>query len=307
MKTVELIGVPSDFGASELGASLGPDALRIAGLVTSLQNLGLNVKDRGNLKGPSSLFEKVDLQIAQAKYLEQVFRWNQLLFPAVSSALTEHTIPIVLGGDHSIVVGSIAAVANQCVQKNKKLKIVWLDAHADANTPDISPSGNIHGMPVALLLGHGYEVLSGLVTKQSIHASQFYLIGIRSVDEVEKQFVHRLGLDIFDMRYIDEFGIKQVMDQVLADCDSDTHLHVSFDLDALDPGIAPGVSTRVAGGLSFREIQLVMEMLADTDCVGSVDIVELNPIKDIQNKTAYLAVDLLGSLFGKSTLIRMKK
>jgi arginase len=305
MKAIQIIGVPSDFGASELGSSLGPDALRISGLPASLRKMGMTVVDSGNLNGPSSLFEAVNQPNSKnTKYLEQVTLWNQLLHQEILKALSKQDIPLVLGGDHSLAIGSISAVARFCSQQQKKLKIVWIDAHADANTPTISPSGNLHGMPVSSLLGHGYHPLCDLVEQDTIHAEQFHLVGIRSVDSAEKEFVHQLGLDIFDMRYIDEFGINHVMKKILADCAPNTHLHVSFDLDGLDPSIAPGTSTRVEGGLSYREIQLMMEMMADTQCVGSVDLVELNPLQDIRNQTALLAIDLLESLFGKTTLIR---
>jgi arginase len=211
----------------------------------------------------------------------------------------------LLGGDHCLAIGSITAVAKHCREQRKKLRIVWLDAHADFNTSTITPSGNIHGMPVACLCGHGPRELAELGgSAPAIDASCIRQIGIRSVDAGEKKLVRDVGLDIFDMRYIDEIGMKRAMEEALSGVDADTHLHVSFDVDFLDPDIAPGVGTTVPGGPNYREAQLVMEMIADSGCMGSLDIVELNPAFDDRNRTAKLAVDLVESLFGKSTLMR---
>jgi arginase len=214
-------------------------------------------------------------------------------------------LPILLGGDHCLGIGSISAVARHCREQGLKLRVLWLDAHADFNTSELSPSGNVHGMPVACLCGFGPAQLTGFGgTVPIIEPSWVRQIGIRSVDAGEKRFVHEQGLDVFDMRYIDEMGMRAAMEQALAGLDSDTHLHVSFDVDFLDPEIAPGVGTQVPGGPTYREAQLCMEMIADTGRLASLDVMELNPALDVRNATAEVAVDLIESLFGKSTLMR---
>jgi len=224
---------------------------------------------------------------------------------AVYGALGEGHLPIMLGGDHSLAVGSISAVARHCRDTHQKLRVLWLDAHADFNTGELSPSGNLHGMPLACLCGLGPRVLTGLGGQSpAIHPQWIRQIGIRSVDEGERRLVHELAVEVFDMRYIDEMGMRATMEQALSGIDADTHLHVSFDVDFLDPDIAPGVGTTVPGGPTYREAQLCMEMIADTRRVGSLDVVELNPALDEHNRTAKIAVDLLESLFGKSTLVR---
>jgi arginase len=212
---------------------------------------------------------------------------------------------VVLGGDHCLAIGSLTAVAGHARRSGKTLRVIWLDAHADFNTSTITPSGNIHGMPVACLCGHGPKELVELGGPgPALDPASFRQIGIRSVDAGEKRLVQEVGLDIYDMRYIDELGMKRVMEEALEGLDDDTHLHVSFDVDFLDPSIAPGVGTTVRGGPNYREAQLVMEMIADTGRLASLDIFELNPAYDKRNQTARLAVDLVESLFGKSTLMR---
>jgi arginase len=239
------------------------------------------------------------------RHLPEVVAWNRLVMLAVSEALHDGRLPILLGGDHCLGIGSITAVAQHCRDTGKKLRILWLDAHADFNTHDVTPSGNVHGMPVACLCGVGPKELTGLGgSTPAMVPEQIRQVGIRSVDAGEKRLVKEYGLDIYDMRYIDEIGIKRAMEEALEGIDANTHVHVSFDVDFLDPSIAPGVGTTVPGGPNYREAQLVMEMIADTGRVGSIDIVELNPAFDEHNRTGQLAVDLVESLFGKSTLMR---
>jgi len=301
-KSVVLIGAPTDIGAGHRGASMGPEALRVANLAARLARRGLTVVDRGNLAGPLNPWQP---PVDGYRHLPEVVAWNRAVYEAVYRELHDGNVPIVLGGDHCLAIGSITAAARHARETGKKLRVVWLDAHADFNTSQITPSGNIHGMPVACLCGHGPDELTTLGgTKPATQPDVFRQIGIRSVDEGEKKFVHEAGIDIYDMRYIDEIGIKASMEEALSDIDQDTHLHVSFDVDFLDPAIAPGVGTTVRGGPNYREAQLVMEMIADTGRVASLDIVELNPAFDKRNQTAKLAVDLVESLFGKSTLMR---
>ncbi len=302
VRTASLIGAPTDVGAADRGASMGPEALRVAGLDAALRGRELEVVDLGNLSGPGNPWEPPH---AGYRHLPQVVRWNELVHQTVYDELQRERLPILLGGDHCLAIGSISAVARHCREQGKKLRVLWLDAHADFNTSQLSPSGNVHGMPLACLCGFGPRELTGIGgTTPALQAAWVRQIGVRSVDAGEKRFVHEQGLDVFDMRHVDEMGMRQTMEQALAGLDRDTHLHVSFDVDFLDPEISPGVGTQVPGGPTYREAQLCMEMIADTHRLASLDIVELNPAFDVRNKTAVLAVDLLESLFGKSTLVR---
>ena len=301
-REVALIGVPTDVGASDRGASMGPEALRVAGLRERLQAHGLVVHDRGNLSGPANPWLP---PVDGYRHLAEVAEWNRKAHEAVHAELTAGRLPIMLGGDHCLGIGSISAVARHCRETGRKLRVLWLDAHADFNTSAITPTGNIHGMPVACLCGFGPPELTGIGGQvPALSPKWIRQIGIRSVDAGEKRFVHQNELEVFDMRYIDEMGMRHAMELALATLDERTHLHVSFDVDFLDPDIAPGVGTTVPGGPTYREAQLCMEMIADTGRLGSLDIVELNPACDVRNRTAALAVDLVESLFGKSTLMR---
>jgi len=301
-RAASLIGAPTDVGAADRGASMGPEALRVAGLAAALRQRDIELLDTGNLNGPGNPWEPPQ---AGYRHLPQVARWNELTHEAVYGQLHAGRMPILLGGDHSLGIGSISAVARHCRERGRKLRVLWLDAHADFNTRELSPSGNLHGMPLAVLCGFGPPALTGIGgPRRAIDPAWVRQIGVRSVDEGERRFLHQQGLDVFDMRHVDEMGMRATMEQALAGLDHDTHLHVSFDVDFLDPAIAPGVGTRVRGGPTYREAQLCMEMIADTHRLGSLDVVELNPAFDEQNKTAVLAVDLIESLFGKSTLVR---
>jgi len=300
--SVSLLGAPTDVGAGHRGARLGPEALRIAGLGEALVKRGVDVIDRGNLDGPRNPWQK---PVEGYRHLPEVVEWNRVVMDAVTAELREGRMPILLGGDHCLGLGSITAVARHCRETGKQLRVLWLDAHADFNTSQVTPSGNVHGMPVACLCGLGPRELTHLGgDAPAIQPEAIRQIGIRSVDEGEKRLVQEYGLDVYDMRYIDEVGMKRAMEEALEGVDDNTHLHVSFDVDFLDPSIAPGVGTTVPGGPNYREAQLVMEMIADSGRMGSLDIVELNPIIDKRNRTAKLAVDLVESLFGKSTLMR---
>lgn len=299
---ISLIGAPTDIGAGARGASMGPEALRVAGLQATLESHGLQVHDLGNLSGPANPWLP---PVGGYRHLGEVAAWNQAVHEAVHAQLQQGRLPILLGGDHCLGIGSISAVARHCREAGKKLRVLWLDAHADFNTSALTPSGNIHGMPVACLCGHGPAELVGIGGQvPAIDPRWVRQIGIRSVDAGEKRFVHQVGLEVFDMRYIDEMGMRHTMELALATLDDHTHLHVSFDVDFLDPQIAPGVGTTVPGGPTYREAQLCMEMIADTGRLASLDVMELNPALDLRNQTAVLAVDLIESLFGKSTLMR---
>ncbi|MDN5843081.1 MAG: arginase [Alcaligenaceae bacterium] len=301
-RTVGLIGVPTDIGAGTRGAGMGPEALRVAGLAQAFERQGLVVHDTGNLSGPGNPWLP---PVHGYRHLDEVVQWNRSLHEAVRAQLQAQRMPIVLGGDHCLAIGSVSAVARHCTEQGRPLGVFWLDAHTDFNTAALTPSGNLHGMPVACLCGFGPDALVHLEGQgPALEPSQLRMIGIRSVDPGERQFVHQAGLDVYDMRSIDELGMRGVMQAALAQLPAEAHLHVSFDVDFLDPEIAPGVGTTVRGGPTWREAQLCMEMLADTGRVGSLDIMELNPALDIHNRTAEVAVELVESLFGKSTLVR---
>lgn len=301
-RTVAIVGAPTDIGAGTRGARMGPEALRVAGLQAALESRGLRVEDRGNLPGPANPWQAA---VDGYRHLAEVTQWAQTVHQAVLAELQHDHLPILLGGDHSLAIGSISAVARHCRNTQRKLRILWLDAHADFNTHVLTPSGNVHGMPVAVLTGHGPDALTSLGGQvPAVKTRWFRQIGIRSVDPLEKRFVHQEGLEVFDMRYIDEMGMRHTMELALATMDANTHLHVSFDVDFLDPDIAPGVGTTVPGGPTYREAQLCMEMIADSGRLASLDVMELNPALDVRNRTAELAVDLIESLFGKSTLMR---
>ena len=299
---VSLIGAPTDIGAGARGASMGPEALRVAGIGPVLQGRELEVIDRGNLSGPTNPWLP---PVDGYRHLAEVVAWNRSVHDAVHAELGLGHLPVLLGGDHSLAIGSISAVARHCRERGKKLRVLWLDAHADFNTSGITPSGNIHGMPVTALCGHGPSELTGLGGHvPALSPKWIRQIGIRSVDPGERRLVHEAGLEVFDMRYIDEMGMRHAMELALATIDANTHLHVSFDVDFLDADIAPGVGTTVKGGPTYREAQLCMEMIADTGALASLDVMELNPALDVRNRTAEVAVDLIESLFGKSTLMR---
>lgn len=305
MHEVSLIGVPTDIGASTVGARLGPQALRVAGLTRALEHYGCSVRDCGDLAGPDNPLQP---PVNGYRHLPEVIAWNRALFDAVTAELADGRLPIVLGGDHCLAIGSITAVADHCRRLGKTLRVIWVDAHADFNTAQLTPSGNIHGMPVACLVGHGPDELTRIGAHHpAMSAADIRQIGLRSVDEGEKTFLFEQGIEVFDMRYLDEVGVRETMNRALDGVDDNTHVHLSLDLDFVDPAVAPGVGTPVLGGPTYREAQLCMEMLADTGQLGSLDLMELNPALDVRNTTANLAVDLVESLFGKSTLVRVRR
>jgi arginase len=305
LKSVSLIGAPTDIGAGARGASMGPEALRVAGLGAAIASFGLDVDDRGNISGPANPWLPA---VNGFRHFKEVIAWNERLHEAMYAELRLGRLPIMLGGDHCLAIGSISAISRHCREQSKKLRVIWFDAHADFNTATMTPSGNIHGMPVACLCGQGPDELVSIGgfshARPALDPHDIRQVGIRSVDAGEKKLVHDMGIEVFDMRYIDEMGMRHTMAQALMGLDENTHLHVSLDVDFLDPDIAPGVGTTVRGGPTYREAQLCMEMIADTGLLASLDIVELNPALDLRNKTAELAVDLVESLFGKSTLMR---
>ncbi len=305
MPAICLIGAPADAGAGLRGTRMGPDALRVAGLARVLRGQGYPVIDAGNLVAPRASECRHDRSHPPAStaphHLCEVVAWNRSVFQSVAAALARGELPLVMGGDHSLAIGSISAVAAHCRRVGKRLRVLWFDAHADANTESTSPSGNLHGMPVACLLGVGPAALVGWGdSPAALHPAQLALIGLRSIDPQEKALIEQLGLEVYDMRYVDEHGMRATVDRALHGLGSDSHLHLSFDVDVLDPRDAPGVGTPVPGGPSFREMQLCMNRIANCAGLGSLDLMELNPARDLRGRTAKAAVLLMRELFAQS-------
>ncbi len=294
-----LLGAPTDAGAGVAGAHLGPDALRGAGLAQALRAQGHAVQDLGNLAGPPTPAHEAR---HGPHHLACVTAWSRAVHDAVAGILAARRLPVLLGGDHSLAVGSISAVAQHCQQAGKTLCVLWLDAHADANTPATSPSGNLHGMPVACLLGDGPAALTALAGgPPALRPAQLRLVGIRSVDAGEQCYLRQRGLPVWRMPEVRALGMEATMAQVLHGIGAGTHhLHVSLDLDCLDPALAPGVSTPAPDGLGAGAMRQCMDLLAASGAVGSVDLVELNPLRDRNGQTAQLAVDLLRRLSGSA-------
>jgi len=302
-QSIRIIGAPTDIGAGHLGGSMGPEALRVAGLEKALVRLGYTVDDRGNLAGPTNPNTP---PINGYRHLPENIAWCSLVRDAVQDSMTNGDFPILMGGDHALAIGTIAGLSNHCRSVGKPLSVLWLDAHADFNTAETTPSGNVHGMPLAIAAGHGPAELSGLAdVTPMIDPHRIIQVGIRSVDVIEKIKVVESGMDVHDMRRIDENGMRQTMTQVLEKLAAlGGHVHVSFDVDFLDPSIAPGVGTTVPGGPTYREAQLCMEMIHDSGLMDSLELMELNPAYDVKNKTAELVVELTKSLFGEQILSR---
>jgi arginase len=281
------------------GTLMGPAALRTAGLITVLESLGLEVTDYGDV-GIADVTELGDALPANAKHYRQIQRWSRVLARRSHELAQTGAIPVFLGGDHSLSMGSVNGVARHCREVGRELFVLWLDAHADYNTPETTISANMHGMSAAFLCGEpGLDGLLGDEARATITSGQLELFGIRSIDTAEKELLRLRRISIADMRAIDEFGVgvlmRRILDKVRA---HNGVLHVSFDVDFLDPEVAPGVGTTVPGGATYREAHLIMELLHDSGLVRSVDIVELNPFLDERGRTARVAVELIGSLFG---------
>jgi arginase len=294
-KTIRIIGVPMDLGQSRRGVDMGPSATRYAGLQARLTGLGHTVHDEGNVSVPNP-----EEQVAEGKgrRLRAVTAVCQTIFEMGVRCLADGDFGLFLGGDHSISIGSIAAAA-----QDGPVGVIWIDAHGDFNTPESSPSGNIHGMPVAALIGEGAESLVNVGYEGTkLEPPQIVQIGIRSLDAIERERLARSGIDVFTMRHVDEIGMATVARQALDRLRHLPTIHVSLDMDSLDPAEAPGVGTPVPGGLTYREAHLLMEILGDSRRVSSLDIVEINPILDHGNKTALLAVELAASLLGQRIL-----
>lgn len=301
-KTVHVIGVPMDLGSGRRGVDMGPSAIRIAGLEQRLTELGHTVVDEGDLAIHN--MEELKVGDVRARYLAEIARANRMLAERVRRVIRRGHFPLVLGGDHSIAVGTVSGVAAWGRSRGRRLGVLWVDAHSDINTPATSPSGNVHGMPLAALLGLGPSALTAIGGRfRKVDPENVALVGIRSVDEGERTHLRRLGVHVYTMADIDRHGIHIVMEKAIGNVTHETDLvHVSFDLDSVDPSLAPGVGTPVKGGLDYREAQLVMESLADAGVMTSLEMVEVNPILDDRNRSAEFALELVESAFGKKIL-----
>jgi arginase len=290
-----------DLGASRRGVDMGPSALRVAGLQARFKQLGCQVEDIGNISVKQP--EEMSYGEKRAKYLAEIADACKDLGNMVEKTLEENQVPIVLGGDHSIAAGSLSGVASHFKKKDKRIGLIWLDAHGDINTPESSPSGNVHGMPLAAAMGYGaVELVELLDFKPKVEPQNISLVGIRDLDSQEKKLAKKSGVHVFTMRDIDERGMREVMSDALKYAMDDTGgIAVSLDMDFVDPSDAPGVGTPVRGGATYREAHLAMEMIADTEAMASLEIVEINPVIDEHNRTALLGVELVLSL-GKKIL-----
>ncbi len=299
---IRIIGVPMDLGASRRGVDMGPSALRVAGLQARIKQLGYQVEDIGNISVKQP--EEMSYGEKRAKYLAEIADACKDLGAMVEKSLEENLVPIVLGGDHSIAAGSLSGVASHFKKKEKRIGLIWLDAHGDINTPESSPSGNIHGMPLAAAMGYGAaELVELLGFKPKVEPQNISLVGIRDLDSQEKKLAKKSGVHVFTMRDIDERGMREVMSDALKYAMDDTDgISVSLDMDFVDPSDAPGVGTPVRGGVTYREAHLAMEMIADTEAMVSLEVVEINPVIDEHNRTALLGVELVLSALGKKIL-----
>ncbi|HMQ67865.1 MAG TPA: arginase [Ignavibacteria bacterium] len=301
-KKIGLIGFPMDLGADRRGVDMGPSAIRYSNLEEKLERLGYKVTDFGDIDVQIS--ETQTIKDSKLKYLPEITKTSKILADKVESLLNKQYFPLIIGGDHATAIGSIAGISNYCKKNNKTLGIIWIDAHADMNTEETTPSGNIHGMPLAVALGKGNIKLTNINGfSPKVKVENVALIGIRDVDVLEAKTIKEMKLKVYTMSEIDKVGIHRIIARVLNDFKNRVdHIHISFDMDGIDPDFAEGVGTPVPGGLSFRESHLLMEMVADCGCMNSLEILEVNPILDTQNKTAYLATELIISALGKTTM-----
>lgn len=277
---------------------MGPATLRIANLKTKIEQQGYSVVDLGDLHVP--IRESLESKILEEKYLSPISELCRNLSAITEGILDRGHIPLIIGGDHSVAIGSISGILRYFHKQDAEVGLIWVDAHADVNTPATSPSGNIHGMPLATLLGRGHDILTAISTKK-LRPENTALIGIRNIDDEEKRILRETGIKYYSMRDIDEKGMFTVMREAIAFASNGTSgIHVSFDIDGIDPRYAPGVSTPVSGGLTLREAHLCLEMLSETQKLVSLEFVEINPITDVGAQTAHVTVDLILSALGKS-------
>jgi arginase len=303
---IAILGAPMDLGAGRRGVDMGPSAMRLAGLNEKLASLGYEIEDLGNIIVEQP--EKLPVGPTNARYLSQIAQTCARLADLVRHAVEQEQVPLVLGGDHSVAMGTVGGVASYFREKKESIGLIWVDAHADMNTPESSPSGNIHGMPLAALIGLGAPELANLCGfAPKVAPEAVSIVGLRSVDEIERQNVRAAGVHAFTMRDIDERGMRSVMQEAIdhatrGQTTGNAGFHLSFDMDAVDPQEAPGVGTPVRGGITYREAHLAMEIVNDSKRMVSMEMVEVNPVIDEVNRTALLAVELIMSAMGKRIL-----
>lgn len=299
-KTVEIIGGPSTFGQRKLGVNLGPDAIRYAGIVARIEAIGLTVKDSGNINVPELNLNKFNSEQQGLRNLEEIIETSETLSQSVSNSISNNHFPLILGGDHSIAIGSISGVSKHY----ENLGVIWYDAHGDLNIPEESPSGNIHGMPLRILAGDGDDKLVNIANyAPKVKPENIVLIGMRDLDVGERQYIKDNNIKTYTMAEVDRYGIKQVIKETIDYLKEKTDgIHLSLDVDALDPVETPGTGTRVLGGLTYRESHFALEFLHNSNLVTSMDLVEVNPLIDHNNDTAEQAVGLVGSFFGETLL-----
>ncbi len=298
-QNVSIIGFPMDLGADRRGVDMGPSALRIAGLQTKLEELGYRVEDNGDIK--IEIMERQKIKNPKLKYLDEIIKTSKLLAEKVERVLDKGDFPICLGGDHSMALGTISGIASFCKKRKLRLGVIWIDAHSDMNTDETSPTGNIHGMPLSALMGLGCDELVNLLGfSPKLYPENCVLIGIRSIDEAEKVNIKKLKVPIYTMNDIDKLGIHRIIAKVLKQFrEKVDHIHISFDVDSVDPSVAPGVGTPIPGGLSYREAHLLMETIAECGCMSSLEIAEVNPILDHKNQSASFTSELIASSMGQ--------
>ena len=301
-ENISIIGFPIDLGSGRRGVDMGPSALRIAGLQNKLKDLGYKVNDTGDIK--IEIMERQKIGNLKLRYIDEILKTSNTLAAKVESVLDKNNFPLCIGGDHSMALGTIAGISSYCKKNNLKLGVIWIDAHTDMNTDKTSPSGNIHGMPLAALLGLGNKKLVNICGfSPKLQPENCAIIGIRSIDEEEKKNIKKLKIPVYTMTEIDKMGIHRIINKILGQFGKTVdHIHVSFDVDSVDPTVAPGVGTPVPGGLSYREAHLLMESIAECGCMSSLEVAEINPILDHRNISAVFTTDLIASSMGQRIL-----
>lgn len=301
-QTVTIIGFPMDLGSGRRGVDMGPSALRIAGLENKLEQLGYKVEDTGDID--IEIMERQKLHNPKLRYLDEILKTTTVLAARVEKVLEQNKFPLCLGGDHSMALGTIAGISSYCQKNNLTLGVIWIDAHADMNTEDTTPSGNIHGMPLAASLGLGNSELVNLYGfAPKLKAENCAIIAARSIDPLERLNIKKLNPSIYTMSDVDKLGIHRIISRVLKQFKEKVdHIHISFDVDSIDPNFAPGVGTPVPGGLNYREAHLLMESIAECGCMSSLEVAEVNPILDLHNSSAVFAAELIASSMGQRIL-----
>ncbi|GIK21453.1 MAG: arginase [Chlorobi bacterium] len=299
---VSIIGFPVDLGAGRRGVDMGPSALRIAGLESKLRALGYKVEDTGDIN--IEIMERQKIINPKLKYLNEILKTSRKLAARIEKVLEQNKFPLCLGGDHSMALGTLAGISSYCRKNNLTLGVIWIDAHADMNTDETTPSGNIHGMPLAASMGLGHpELVDFYGFAPKLKPENCTIIAARSIDIEEREIIKKLNPAVYTMSDVDKLGIHRIISRVLKQFkEKIDHIHVSFDVDSVDPNFAPGVGTPVPGGLNYREAHLLMESIAECGCMSSLGVAEVNPILDVKNSSAVFAADLIASSMGQRIL-----